>query len=170
MTARVLGITGAVGSGKSTLARLLAERGARLVDADATAHRVLVQPEVRDTLVRRFGTTVLGADGAIAPAVLAKAAFTDAASLRRLTDVVYPVIREALAAEIHRLKREAESPIVLDAPTLFEARCEDLADCVVTVEVDPALAEARSARARGWPKGEAARRERFKVPGAARRG
>ncbi|MEK9737772.1 MAG: dephospho-CoA kinase, partial [Candidatus Nanopelagicales bacterium] len=38
-----IGLTGGIGSGKSTVARLLAERGAVVIDADAIA-REIVRP------------------------------------------------------------------------------------------------------------------------------
>ena len=41
MTAHVIGLTGGIASGKSTVARLLAERGAAIVDADQIAREVV---------------------------------------------------------------------------------------------------------------------------------
>ncbi len=165
---RTLGVTGAVCGGKSTLARMLADRGARLVDADAIAHEVLDRPEVRERLVAAFGASILGPTDRINARALGQRAFADAASLKRLTDVVYPPIREALADRLDRLHAQDDAPVVLDAPTLYEAGCEHLVDRVATVEAPPEVCEAR-ARARGWIAGEVARREELKLPAQERR-
>ncbi|MFM8408832.1 MAG: dephospho-CoA kinase, partial [Alphaproteobacteria bacterium] len=53
---RVVGLVGGIGSGKSTVARLLAERGATVIDADAIAREIVApgQPALQD-IVERFG-------------------------------------------------------------------------------------------------------------------
>ena len=38
----IVGLTGGIGSGKSTVARLLADRGAVIVDVDAVGRAVIV--------------------------------------------------------------------------------------------------------------------------------
>ena len=65
----VIGLIGGIGSGKSQVAALLAQRGMKVIDADAVGHRVLEDPEVRRQVVKRFGESVLGpsAQGPIAP-------------------------------------------------------------------------------------------------------
>ncbi|HET9990306.1 MAG TPA: dephospho-CoA kinase, partial [Kofleriaceae bacterium] len=64
MTTRVIGLTGGIASGKSTVAKLLVERGAIVIDADALARRVVEpgQPALAE-LVARFGAAILTADG-----------------------------------------------------------------------------------------------------------
>ena len=61
----VIGLVGGVASGKSLVAQLLADRGAVVLSADRAAHEVLELPEVRDTLVARWGRGVLNAQGEI---------------------------------------------------------------------------------------------------------
>ena len=65
----LIGIIGRIGAGKSTVARLLAEHGARVIDADRIAHEVLHEGEVRRALVERFGPGVI--EGARSPATTA---------------------------------------------------------------------------------------------------
>jgi len=165
---RTLGVTGAVCGGKSTFARMLADCGARLVDGDAVAHEILDRPEVRERLVATFGAGILGPADRIDTKALGQRAFAHAASLKRLTDVVYPLIREALSERLEEPHAHGDAPAVLDAPTLYEAGCEDLVDRVATVEAPPEVCEAR-ALARGWIAGEVARREELKLPAQERR-
>ena len=64
VTAHVIGLTGGIASGKSTVARLLAERGAAIVDADQIAREVVEpgKPALAE-LVARFGAAILTPDG-----------------------------------------------------------------------------------------------------------
>jgi dephospho-CoA kinase len=61
-----VGLTGGIGSGKSTVARLLAERGAFVVDADTLAREV-VEPGTPGLaeVVLAFGPDVLDTTGAL---------------------------------------------------------------------------------------------------------
>lgn len=60
----VLGLTGGIGSGKSTVDRMLEERGAVVIDADAVAREV-VEPDgpAFKAVAKRFGPDVVGPDG-----------------------------------------------------------------------------------------------------------
>ena len=64
--------------------------------------------------------------------------------LKRLTDIVWPVIRQSATAEIGELReREPQTVIVLEAAVLIEAEWQDLADEVWVVHVDPEVAKKR---------------------------
>ena len=60
MTAHVIGLTGGIASGKSTVAKLLADKGAIVVDADQLARAVVEpgQPALAE-LVARFGAAIV---------------------------------------------------------------------------------------------------------------
>src|SRR5262249_48095197 len=81
VTVHVIGLTGGIASGKSTVARLLAERGAAVVDADLLARRVVEpgQPALAE-LVGRFGPSIITADGQLDRKRLAAIAFADPAA------------------------------------------------------------------------------------------
>ena len=89
-----LGLTGGIGSGKSTVARMLAERGAVVIDADAIS-RQLVEPgePALDRLVEEFGPGILREDGSLNRGALAQAAFGDATAAARLNEIMHPAIR-----------------------------------------------------------------------------
>src|SRR3990172_7090925 len=80
----VLGIIGGIGSGKTTLARMLGELGAAVIRADEIGHCILERPEAKEALVRRFGRTVLTAQGAVDRARVARVVFDREADLRWL--------------------------------------------------------------------------------------
>ena len=163
---RVIGIVGRMAAGKSTVARRLAERGAVVLDADALAHEVLDEPEVRGAVVARVGPDVLGADGRVRRAALARHVFgpalAQAAALSDLEAIVHPRVRARLDARLAEL-RAAEAAdgrprvAVLDVPLLVQAGWAAACDLVVVVECPDAVRHERLA-ARGI--GPAERRAR----------
>ena len=130
-----IGLTGGIGSGKSTVAALLAEHGARVVDADRIAREVL-EPGTPGlaAVVAEFGDGVLTADGALDRPALAAVVFGDPAARARLDAVVHPLVR-ARAAEL-----VAEAPpdavVVQDVPLLVETGQAGAYDLVLVVETD----------------------------------
>jgi dephospho-CoA kinase len=151
-----------VGSGKSTVARLLAARGARVLDADRIARAVLNLPAVRAAVRRAWGPGVIGRDGRPDRKALARIVFRDASALRRLNRQVHPRVVERIRQETARLRR-GRRPIVIDAPLLLETPLHRLCDRLVFVEAPPRTRALRAARERGWAPGELARRERFQA-------
>ena len=142
---RVLGLTGGIASGKSTAAERLKELGAIVLDADRYGHRAYDKDsEGFHAVVNEFGHDIVGEDGEIDRRVLGGKVFGAPDQLKRLTDIVWPVIRQFATAEIAELReREPETVIVLEAAVLIEAEWQDLADEVWVVHVDPELAKKR---------------------------
>lgn len=166
MSALRLGLTGGLASGKSTVARLLAERGARVVDADRLVAELYRagEPGAR-AAAELFGPRVLDASGAVDRERLAEIVFTDPEARLRLERAVHPLVRERFA-EIAR--GAAEGVVALEATLLVEAGYAPDFDRVVTVEADPAARLSRAV-ARGMSEAEARRRLAAQGEGAARR-
>ena len=151
----MLGLAGGVGSGKSLVARLLKERGADVVDADALGHRALERPEIKRRLVRAWVPGILRGAG-IDRGALARAAFGSRASALRLNRIVHPFILR----EMRRRLAGRRGWTVLDAALLFEASADRLCDRVIFVDA-PLRLRVRRTKGRGWPPGELERREQF---------
>jgi dephospho-CoA kinase len=130
-----IGLTGGIGSGKSTVAALLAERGARVVDADRIAREV-VEPGTAglEAVVGEFGPGVLAADGSLDRAALAAIVFGDPAARARLDGIVHPLVR-ARAAELVAAA-PADAVVVQDVPLLVETGQAAAFDLVLVVEAD----------------------------------
>ncbi len=164
----VIGLLGAIGSGKSAVARLFAEAGATVVDADRFAREEMERPEARERIARIFGNDVLRPDGTVDRKALAARAFADAASLRELNEAVHPPVRQRIREEIRRHRglaaaRGPEGVLVLDVPLLAESPRRAECDALVFVDA-PERVRAERVRERGWPDGEAKRREGFQTP------
>jgi dephospho-CoA kinase len=137
-----VGLTGGIGAGKSSVARLLAERGAVVLDADLAA-RAVVEPgtEGLAEVVAAFGTDVLGADGGLDRAKLAAVVFADAGRRAALNAIVHPRVRAWMAERA--AAAPAGSVVVQDIPLLVEGGLVSLFDRVVVVD---AADEARMER------------------------
>ncbi|HLE84020.1 MAG TPA: dephospho-CoA kinase [Thermoanaerobaculia bacterium] len=165
MSALRVGLTGGLASGKSTVARLLAERGATVVDADRLVAELYRpgEPGAR-AAAELFGSRVLDPSGAVDHGRLAEVVFADPEARRRLERAVHPLVRERFA----EIAREAEGVVALEATLLVEAGYAPDFDRVVTVEADPAVRLARAV-GRGMPEEEARRRLAAQGDGVARR-
>lgn len=139
----VVGLTGGIGAGKSTVSKLLAERGAAIVDADQIA-RDLQAPgtPVVVAMAERFGAQILDPDGALIRPEVAKIVFSDKEALKDLNGIVHP----AMQAEIQRqidLNKDTDRIVVLDFPLLGENPRRGLAATIV-VDIPHELAVVRA--------------------------
>jgi dephospho-CoA kinase len=137
-----IGLTGGIGSGKSTVSRLLAERGAVIVDADAIAREV-VEPGTPGlaAVVEAFGAGVLAANGSLNRPGLAAVVFADPEARRTLDAIVHPLVR-ARAIEI-AAAAPPDAVVVNDVPLLAETGQASAYDVVLVVETDPGTRIAR---------------------------
>ena len=117
----LVGLTGGIGSGKSTVARMLAARGAVVLDADAFARDAVAAgtPGFR-AVVERFGGDVVAPDGELDRAGLAAIVFADDEARRDLEAIVHPEVRRRLLRSIEA-HADADDIVVIDSPLLVEA-------------------------------------------------
>ena len=157
MTVRI-GLAGPIGCGKSTVAGWLAERGAAVVDADRVARDVLDpgEPAV-EAVVERFGPDVLGPDGGIDRAALARIVFGDPVALRALEAIVHPRVRPRILATIAAAQDAGRTAVIVEAIKLVEGGLADVCDEVWLVTCDESTQHARLA-GRGMAEDDARQR------------
>lgn len=163
-------ITGNIGSGKSTFARLLEERGARRVDADALSRRVVEDSaSLRRQLADAFGGDLLDEEGRLDRRALARRALADESSRRRLEGIVRPHLQPVIEAEL--AAAELASPVVvLDAPLLFEWGIEDWFARIFVISTDADSAAVRVAASRDLGVDEVRQRHSAQFSDAQREG
>lgn len=153
----VVGLTGGIGSGKSTVARMLAERGAVIIDADALAREV-VEPGTDGfaQVVDRFGDEVVAADGSLDREALASIVFDDEHARADLNAIVHPAVGERMAARMAAAEEhDPDGVVVLDIPLLAETgRTDGYAAVVVVVAPEDVRVE-RLHRDRGMDPSDA---------------
>jgi dephospho-CoA kinase len=145
----LVGLTGGLGAGKSTVARMLAERGAVLVDADELARRALAPDggayrQVCDL----FGDEALTSSGELDRGAIAEAVFSDPERRRALESIVHPEVFRMLA-DVVEARRGTDDIIVFDAPLIVETGFHDACDVVVVVTAPEEEQVARAVRKRG---------------------
>jgi len=145
----LVGLTGGIGAGKSTVARLLAERGAVVIDADSIV-RELQQPgtDVFRAIAERFGDQVVASDGSLDRERLADIVFRDEDARSALNAIVHPAVYAVMAERIAGVK-DGNRVVVLDIPLLAEAGGGGGMDLVVVVEADEEARVARVVAERG---------------------
>jgi dephospho-CoA kinase len=129
-----VGLTGGIASGKSTVARLLAARGAQVLDADAVV-RDLMQPgkPVYHEVVKHFGREIVNRDGAIDRKALANAVFPSG-RVGELNAIVHPAVvrhQDDWMAEI--AGGDPQAMAVVEAALLLEAGVQSHFDKIVVV-------------------------------------
>ena len=150
----LIGLTGGIGSGKSTVSKMLGERGAEIVDADAIVHELQAPGQaVLAAMVERFGAEILDQDGCLRRDHVADIVFNDSQALADLGAIVHP----AVYIEIERRLDEARMSgdiVILDVPLLVESGRDDMAGLIV-VDIDPELAVARLVQHREFREADA---------------
>jgi dephospho-CoA kinase len=131
---RVLGLTGSIGMGKSTTAKLFAEAGVPVYDADATVH-MIYEGEAAPAIEAAFPGTTVG--GKVDRAKLSAQVVHDPAAIRRLEQVVHPMLRSYYQKFLADAERSGAPVAVMDVPLLFETGGEKRVDAVVVVTTDP---------------------------------
>ena len=126
----VLGLTGSIGSGKSTVARMFQQLGAEVIDADRVGHSLLEKKEVRESIIKNFGSSVLDKEGKIERRKLGSIVFRDRKRLEELNSIIHPLIFSEMK---RRITFSRARIIIVDAAILLEAGWDSLVDKIIVV-------------------------------------
>ena len=153
---RLIGLTGNIASGKSTVARLLAERGAVIVDADMLA-REAVQPgtPALRAIQERWGAEVIAPDGTLDRDELRQVVFAERGQLEALNGIVHPEVERLRDERIAAARAEGAELVVCDIPLLFEKHLADRFEAIVLVDAPRPVRLERLVRERGLNEAEA---------------
>lgn len=132
----VLGLTGSIGMGKSTTAAMFVEAGVPVHDSDEAVHRLYAGEAVPLVEAAFPGVTV---DGVVDRAKLGGKVLGDPAALKRLEQIVHPLVRADADAFVARHRMAGTPLVVLDIPLLFETGGRDRVDKVVVVSAAPEI-------------------------------
>jgi dephospho-CoA kinase len=151
-----VGLTGNIASGKSTVARLLADRGATIIDADELA-RQAVEPGTLafDRILERWGSHVIGGDGTLDRAKLRRIVFEDQEELEVLNGIVHPQVALLREELLDAARERGDRVVVSDIPLLFENDLAGDFECILLVDAPRELRLERLVRDRGLSTTEA---------------
>ncbi|HEX9128590.1 MAG TPA: dephospho-CoA kinase [Gemmatimonadaceae bacterium] len=151
-----IGLTGNIASGKSEVARMLADRGATIIDADELA-REAVEPETQalKDIIKRWGKDVLNQDGGLDRAALRQIVFADQNELDALNRIVHPGVTRLRDREIAKARERGDPIVVCVIPLLFERNIVEEFDAIILVDAPRPLRLERLVATRGLEETEA---------------
>lgn len=136
----VIGLTGSIAMGKTTTARLFADEGVPVHDADAAVHK-LYAGEAAGLIEAAFpGST---RNGTVDRVQLGKQVTGDPTALRRLEEIVHPLVRNAEKKFLRDAEIAGAKIVVLDVPLLFETGGDGRVDATVVVSAPAELQRER---------------------------
>ena len=160
----LLGLTGNIACGKSTILKQLGKLGAHTVDADALVHRVQARGgPAYWPVVSEFGPGIVAEGGEIDRRALGQLVFANAKRLRRLEEIVHPIVRKEIDRDIAEAE---EAVVVLDAIKLFESGWADRCDEVWVVTCPREAQIERLMEKRGFSREDAEMRIDAQTPQA----
>lgn len=131
-----VGLTGGVACGKSTVGAMLAERGARFLQADTLAHQLYAPGEPPyDAVVNHFGRQILNPDATINRTRLANVVFPG--RIAELNAIVHPAVIAAQNRWMADVERtDPDGVAVVEAALLVEAGASRDFDKLIVVTCD----------------------------------
>jgi dephospho-CoA kinase len=162
----ILGLTGSLGMGKSATAKMFAEEGVPVHDADAVVHR-LYDGEATDAVEAAFPGTTEG--GKVNREKLGKRVLGDAAAIKRLEQIVHPLVHAAAQRFAAEAERNGALVAVLDVPLLFETGGDKRCDAVVVVSAPAEVQRARAFERPGMSEAKLAAILAKQIPDAEKR-
>ncbi len=166
----LVGLTGNIASGKSTVSRMLAERGATIIDSDVLARdAVEVGTPGYDRIVERWGDSVLAPDRRLDRAALRRIVFSNPEELERLNAIVHPEVERLRDRLIRQATSRGDRVVVCDIPLLFEKQLADDFDRVILVDAPRGLRLERLISDRGLTEAEATKMIDAQMPAERKR-
>lgn len=128
-----LGITGQVGTGKSTVAGLFGTYGAKMIDSDKIAHR-LIKPKTRcwRKIAKAFGVKVLNKNSQINRKILGQIIFKSTRRRKILNAILHPEVVKEIKKQLKKM--EKDDIVAIEIPLLVEAGLFNLADKIIVVK------------------------------------
>jgi len=145
----VIGLTGGIGSGKSTAAELFSELGVEVIDTDVIAHRLTGPGAPAVALIAStFGARYVTPEGSLDRGAMRKLVFENRAAKQQLEQILHPLIRQEVAAQ---LLRPTTAPYrIIVVPLLFETESYGsviqrilVIDCPETLQTERAMARSK---------------------------
>lgn len=158
----VIGLTGNIATGKSVVRKMLEHLGAYGIDADALAHRAIARDAPGyQPVVETFGKWVLSPDGQVDRSRLGGVVFSDPEALRRLENIVHPLVDRAVDVLVQRSRHTV---IVVEAIKLLESSLKGRCDSIWVTIASPEVQLVRLMKKRGLSESVAQQRISMQSP------
>jgi dephospho-CoA kinase len=127
----VIGITGSVGMGKTFVLNLFKFHNIITFNADQEVARLLKEKKIIKKIAAVFPSVVN--DHNIDKAALAEIVFNDKLMLKKLENIIHPIVKRSVLRFIARSKARHKKIIAIEVPLLFEKSYQKFFDVVIVV-------------------------------------
>jgi len=136
-----VGLTGGIGCGKSTAVDAFRVLDVPIIDADKIS-KDLVKPgqSALTEIIAQFGKKIIKSNGELNRSLLKKIVFSDSSSLKKLENILHPLIKKEIKRQMLLLETQQTSQpryIIVDVPLLLEKNYEELFDRIIIVDCLP---------------------------------
>lgn len=163
----IIGITGGIGSGKSTVAEMFGELGAEVLNADKICHQLIKTETVKNKIIETWPDTAIDNRGMIIREKLAELIFSDIENVKKLNNIIHPLVIKQIEQSIKELKKD--SIVVIDAALIEESELSDICNFTVFVDTKKTLRVERCTTDRNWKSTEIDKRERYQIEARIKR-
>ncbi|MFH0888430.1 MAG: dephospho-CoA kinase [Planctomycetota bacterium] len=164
----IVGLIGGIGSGKTHVAEIFKRLGASLIEADKIAYTVINHPQIKRTLLKWHGYSIIKKTGQIDRKKLADVSFNSRKNIGRLNKLTHPYIKKEISNRLRQLnsnrKLKETGVVVIDAPLLLETGLDKFCDCIVFIKTSYKIRLKRVLISRKWDKTEIKKREQYQIP------
>lgn len=162
----IIGITGGLGTGKTTVARIFKALGAVVLDADAIAHRLIEPKKIAWRKIKDyFGNGILNKDKTINRRALAEKAFSNKVRLKKLCDIIHPLVYKEIKNELKKIERANPNAVVaLDIPLLLESGEKTKVEKLVVVKSKRSIQIKRASKNLGLTRSQILQRIKMQMP------
>ena len=165
---KILGLTGNIASGKSLVASILENHGAKVIDVDDIAKKI-VEPGTPtwNRIVDYFGRDILSQDDTINRKALGDIIFNDDEKRKALNDITHPVIIQTARDKVEEYKEDNTEVVIIEAALIVEkGGLKDLIAELIVVTSDEDSQINRLAERNDFSQEEALSRINSQMPSA----
>jgi len=163
---KVLGLTGNIASGKSVVAVMFEKLGARVIDVDDIARKIVVpnQPAWNE-IVGKFGDEILNPDKTINRKKLGDIIFNDEDKREILNNITHPRIITTVREKVAEYRNQNVELTIIEAALIVEkGGLKDLIEKLIVVRSDKRSQIERLADRDGFSSEEAMSRINSQMP------
>ena len=129
----VVAITGGIGSGKSSVLSMMADLGARVIDADKLAREALSKgAPAYLKMVERYGPSILDQNKEIDRSALASIAFDSDDDRTFIEKAIHPFVKNEINRLASEFSKTGTRVVAAEIPLLFEVGWEKEFGAVIT--------------------------------------